>query len=177
MYLWFAIDVDQQLTQLRKKAEQITAAGRISNAALTLPAHISLRISFPVEEDIREELLAKVRHYFQSLAPFSVQIKGLEVVQGIVWLRIRENDRLQEIHTQLLDLTQREYAIAPHPFDGDFKYHVSLLTGNDPRLARDFFQALGQLPLPATLRVDTLILGASPTGRAGDYAVTETIFI
>ena len=47
MYLWTAIDVDEPLEKLREKVAWAAQKAGIPNTALTLPLHISLKISFP----------------------------------------------------------------------------------------------------------------------------------
>lgn len=177
MYLWTAIDVSPQLAALRGKVEAISAEQGISNAALTLPLHISLRISFPVEDALEREITGRLQSYLKSLRPFAVQVEGVERAGGIVWLRIRENDRLRAIHASLVGLLEREYGVQAQKFDLDFQYHVSLLTGETPAAARRFSEALGEPSVPQTLEVNRLVIGASKTGRAGDYRVTQTICI
>ena len=46
MYIWVAIDVNEQVGELREKAENYVSTHGLSSPTLTLPFHISLKISF-----------------------------------------------------------------------------------------------------------------------------------
>lgn len=177
MYIWLAIDVEEQLRTFREKVVALTAALGIENPSLTLPLHISLRISFQAPDSLSDEILEKVQTYFHSLKPFSVAVEGLETMRGILWLRVQKSAALDEIHRHLTDLTETEYGIASHLFDADFRYHISLVTGCSEAAAQKACAALQALPIPDFLHARTLVLGTSRTGRAGDYQVTQRISI
>ena len=75
MYIWVAVDVDQQLKGLRDQVVRITEAIHSDNSALTLPFHISLRISFQTEDSLCEEVVNRISDYFLTLSAFQVDIE------------------------------------------------------------------------------------------------------
>ena len=67
MYIWFAIDVDEQVNILRKNAEVYVQDKGLYSPTLTLPFHISLKISFNVSDGIFQDILNDIRVFFKSL--------------------------------------------------------------------------------------------------------------
>lgn len=175
MYIWTAIDVDSQLAALRRKAEAVTSSIGSDNSALTLPLHISLRISFPADDARFEEIIGYIARYLGSQSPFAVEVQGIENFKNIVWLKVKSNPRLQEIHTWLVDSLARKYGIGTHAFDSDFMYHISLFTDDDPAKAAAAYTALSSEPVPPSLAADRFVIGVSESGRAGEYRVAREI--
>lgn len=166
MYLWVAIHTDGQMRELRERAE---AAG----AVFSLPLHISLKISFPVEESRVPDAMAAIRAYYATLAPFSVEVQGIEQNGGIVWLRMKENDTLQRIHRELDRRMEENFGVLPHPYDGDYRFHTTLFIGDEQRAA-EIYEELRSASVPSVIRVSRLLIGGSESGRAEDYSVLET---
>ena len=55
MYIWVAIDVNEQVGELREKAENYVSTHGLSSPTLTLPFHISLKISFQIPDNRCQE--------------------------------------------------------------------------------------------------------------------------
>lgn len=175
MYIWTAIDVDSQLKELRRKVYKVTDSLNCANSALTLPLHISLRMSFPADDLVCEEIIEYIARYLESLPPFAVEVQGIENFGNIVWLKIKTSPRLQEIHNRLVDSLLQKYGTGMHMFDSDFMYHVSLFINDDPAKVSRAYTALSSEPVPANLTANRFVIGISRSGKAGEYYAAREI--
>lgn len=171
MYLWLAIDVDRQLAWARRATEQLSPSIGDGNPALTLPLHVSLRMSFPIPKQDAPDLIRRIDAYFGTILPFRIAARKIEKCGDTVRIRMRGGRMLRKIHRDLLALTQREFGIPPHPLDGDFVFHTTLFVHSDARAVDRAYAALRQIPLPKYLTASRLLVGCSETGRADDYRV------
>lgn len=175
MYLWLALDVESYLTHLTDKRKQVERALAFSNPCTTLPAHISLKISFPMEAAGTESVLATVRDLFSRQKPFSVPVLGMEREGNVLWLRMAPCQELTALHGELCRLLETHHGIRPHPYDLDYKFHVSLAISDRDDVLSHMEQALRTELLPATLPADAFLIGTSETGLPGSYSVRERI--
>ena len=175
MYVWLAIDVDEQLKALRSRTEQVTAQLACFNSALTLPLHISLRMSFPIEDAAFESAVNRIERWYRTLSPFQIAVQGMERNRNVVWLKIAGCPELERLHSEVVRLLQEEYGIGLHPFDQDFRFHASLFLNSDENKAAEAFSLLQNESLPFTLTASRFVIGCSETGRAGEYRVIRTI--
>lgn len=173
MYIWLAIDVDDQLASLRAAAQYVTDELSAWNPVLTLPLHISLRISFPVEDALSARVIDRIAGYFATLQPFSVTPDKIERHGLVVWLKMTPNDHLRRIHDDLVCMLQEEFGVRPHPFDNDFLYHASLFLSADEANVAVAFTALQAAEYPAELTAHRLVIGESETGSAGEYRIRQ----
>ncbi|MBQ8295751.1 MAG: 2'-5' RNA ligase family protein [Clostridia bacterium] len=174
MYIWVAIDVSEQLKELRREAERVTEELSFFNAALTLPMHISLRISFWVAEDKVAAVIKRIEEYYAAVSPFEIFPKAVENNGNVVWLSIREHAKLKKIHQDLVDLLLREYAIPLHEFDETFLYHATLFYGREQKTAELAYRRMQNATFPKTVQVNRLLIGCSESGAAGEYRVLKT---
>ena len=173
MYIWTAIDVDRQLLELRECAKKASLELGVSNPALTLPLHISLKISTEINDDCFDEAVEAINEYFLSLLPFEIEVTGIERCDGVVWVRHRENEFLSKIHLWLVDFFYQRYGVMPHEFDLDFAYHSSLFVGSEDE-AKAAFELLKDRETPRKLIAEKFIIGCSESGKAGEYRVIKT---
>ena len=176
MYLWLAVNIDDQLCPLKCRVQEVTSRLSAQNLALTLPFHVSLRISAPVEDAKWEEAADAIAAYFASLSPFDMKPEAIERNGGIVWLRILENKALRAIHQKLVDFPQRAFGMPPQPLDSCFLFHTTLFMGDETQ-AESAFALLKGEPFPGKLTARKFIMGISPTGRPGDYREVRTITV
>lgn len=175
-YLWVAIDIDRQLKELRNQVKLVADRLGSSNTALTLPLHISLRISFPVEDSVFEEAVRRIGGYYAGLSPFEVEVQGIERNGNIVWLKMKGNEQLDRIHADLVEIFQKEYGVPPHTYDRAFLYHATLWMGKDEAQAEEAYECLKQEKLPGRLVAEKFVIGCSETGRAGEFRVIQEQF-
>lgn len=169
--LWLALDVDAQLQALRRRVEQLSCQLGCENPALTLPLHVSLRISFPVENRQYDAVFRHITRYAAGLTAFPMMTDGLAQRGNIVWLRIADNSRLNQIHQELVDQLESAYGIQPAPFDRHFLFHASLMLLPHDDMAQRALSALQAASWPDALEANRFVIGCSPTGRAGTYQV------
>lgn len=173
MYIWLAIDVNEQLNSLRKNTTKVTEKLNSLNGALTLPFHISLRISFPVDGAISGAVIDRIHQYYLTLSPFVIAVQGIEKNGNVVWIKMAENDVLKKIHTDLVDILLKEYGVQPHAFDSSFIFHATLFMDKNVSKVDEAYSLLRQENLPAKLIADKLVIGCSETGRPGEYRVVK----
>ncbi len=171
MYLWTAIDVDEPLEKFREKVAWATQKAGIPNTALTLPLHISLRISFPLDDSLFMEAVSRISEYYQTLSSFYVEIQEIEQNGTVVWIKMKKNEELDRIHKDLVDLFLREYKVQPHAYDLAFCYHSTLWIGTDETKAKEVYAALQQEELPDRLTAKKFVIGCSESGKAGEFRV------
>ena len=66
MYIWVGADVDKQLGEIKELTKKTENALRIAQSTLTLPLHISLKISFCVDDMIADEVIDFVSEIFHT---------------------------------------------------------------------------------------------------------------
>lgn len=176
MYIWCAIDIDEQVAKARQKVAWVCAEMGIENPTLTLPYHISLKISCEVADDRVREAKDRINAYFSAIRPFEIATEGIERQGGIVWIKHRESEELRAIHSWLVELFDRQYGVPPHEFDLSFAYHTSLYVG-DEETARMIYDVVKGEPIPEELVADRFVIGCSESGKAGEYRVIKTYHI
>lgn len=176
MYLWIAIDVNEQLRALRENAESYIKNHRLASPTLTLPFHISLKISFQVSDDILQEVIRDICVLCKSIEPFTIPVRGIEKTNTIIWLTMEENACLTAIHSQLDELLFKKYGISQHKFDKSFIFHTSILIMNNQEHIYAAFEAIKDIKIPNVLNAKKLVIGSSIDGQPGTYSVNEEIF-
>ncbi len=174
MFLWFAVNVDEQLCPLKRRVQAVSAQLNAQNQALTLPFHVSLRISAPVDDAKWEAAVDAAASYFASLSPFEITPDCIEQNGAIIWLRMAENEPLSEIHRHLMDDLQKRFAMPPQPFDDRFIFHSTLFM-DDGTQTEAAYALLKDAPFPGKLTANQFFIGASVTGIPGDYREIRTV--
>ena len=174
MYIWCAIDIDGQVAKARQKVAWVCAEMGIENPTLTLPYHISLKISCEVDDLRFEEAVRVISAHFSGIRPFKIATEDIERQGGILWIKHRESEELRAIHSWLVELFDRQYGVPPHAFDLSFAYHTSLYVG-DEETARMIYDLVKDEPIPEGLVANRFVIGCSESGKAGEYRVIKTI--
>lgn len=170
MYIWTALYIEDNLEELRDQAISIGEQLGVKCPITFLPLHVSLKISFPVDEKRVDECIDVLCDYYSKLGPFSIEIEGYEMQKGIIWLRIKENERLVEIHNHLDELMLSKFGAEPNALDHQFIYHCTLFTDTDDKLS-SALEELIKYPLPSKIQAREFLIGASETGLPGTYSV------
>ena len=175
MYIWVAIDVNEQVGELRQKAENYVKNHGLSSPTLTLPFHISLKISFQIPDDRFPEAVNDIREFYKSLKPFSITVRGIEQNGPIVWIAMQDSTELAYIHKSLDAMLLEKYGIVQHAFDKAFLFHTSVLLINHEEQLHQAFHEMKNTDIPKVLRAERFIIGSSEEGHAGTYRVNEEI--
>ena len=177
MYIWTGIDVDEQLAGIRERVRQLEKEEGVKNSNLTLPFHISLKISFEMDEARAPEVIRTLETYYRKQKPFEIPVSGIEYHTAITWIRMRENETLDRLHDGLNELLQTRFGVPLHEYDRDYLFHTTLCLDEDAALVRRFYDKLKDVPLPAVLRAERFLIGASPAGALGTYRVVKEILL
>ncbi len=176
MYLWTAIDVSEQLHPLRRDVERISRELDLDNGALTLPFHISLRISCPIDDALYEQAVDATEAYLSSLSPFIVRVKGVHRNGDIIWCVMESNPDLEDLHKRLIDFMSADFGVGTHPFDRMFLYHATLFIGAGEKTEAAFAR-IRSARTPETLTANRFVIGASESGKIGEYRVIRRISV
>ena len=174
MYLWIGCKLPADYeTEIRTLCLQKNESLGLNTVAFSLPQHISLKISFDSPDT--EKMITHLETFFAKLPPFEVKIKALDQMGSILWLTVEENPVLQNLHHELDRILEHQFQIPQHPFDCNFQFHSTLFLDDDTEKIGKMAGALESHCFARTLQVDTILLGTSPTGTAGDYRVVKEI--
>ncbi len=178
MFIWTAIDVDLDLLNQKEIVKSIEKeiAFKESNVSL-LPLHISLKISTEINDEYEFKIRKDLENYFKSLKPFEIEVDKIELNNSIVWIKMKENDYLKEIHERLCLLFNEKYGIEPYEFDMDFIYHATLFLDSDLEKIADAYLKIKNMELPKKIIAKTFIIGSSQSGNIGTYKVDKRIFV
>jgi 2'-5' RNA ligase len=174
MYLWIAVDLEDQLQEVREELVRVERLICSNDPALTLPLHTSLKISFEVDDKYANEVRSAVRQYLSALQSFQIAPERVESTGKLTWIRMKESRELSQIHGALDLIMEEKFGVPQHVFDRDFIFHTTLFAATDPHK----LEKILNLPkLPELLTVRSFIIGSSRSGTAGTYSVDETITI
>ena len=177
MYLWIAIDVNEQVRELRENTENYIKNHELTSPTLTLPFHISLKISFQISSDILKEVTYDIRELCKSLKPFTITVKSIEKTDTIIWLTMQDSAYLSAIHNSLDHLLLEKYGVVQHEFDKSFIFHTSILITNSKGHLNAAFEAIKDINIPNVLNAQKIIIGSSKEGQPGTYSVIEEIML
>ena len=177
MFLWIAIDVDEQVIELRENAENYIINHGLTSPTLTLPFHISLKISFQVSSDISQDVISDIRDFCRSLKPFTIAVKGIEKTDSIIWLTMQDNAYLTDMHNKLDEMLLKKYGVVQHEFDKSFIFHTSILIMSNRERLSTAFETIKDVQIPDVLNAKKIIIGSSTDGQPGTYSVIEEIML
>ena len=175
MFVWVGINVEEQLKETRKAVDGVFEKIDISNVTCQLPLHISLKISFNIENELFDSVLNDIVSIYQAQKPFKIDVKGIEKHENIMWIRMHSNKDLEALATALNVMLKEKYNVPLHVYDLDFIFHTTLFMDDDREKINIAHTILGDLNLPETLVANTFVIGKSETGENGTYRVYKTV--
>ena len=161
MYIWVAIDVEDQVKEIREKAENYARQQGLTSTTFTLPSHVSLKISFQIPDEKYEEVVSDIREFYRSLEPFQIKVKGIEKSGPIVWLTMQDSAELSRIHEELDKMMLEKYGVEQHEFDKDFLFHTSVFVLFDEEQLNKAYDEVKDISVPEVLRADKFIIGVT----------------
>lgn len=170
MFVWTAIYIESQLEDLRREVLRLAEEKNVRCPLNFLPLHVSLKISFDIPEERVEECVSSLCALFRKTRPFTIEAEDVEFKPGIIWIKMKENDALSDIHARLDAMIEEKFGIAPHEFDRAFIYHCTLLFDVDENLRR-IYPAIRELKIPAKLNARSFLIGISEDGMPGTFRV------
>ena len=175
MFVWVGINVEDQLKETRTAVDSVFEKIDISNVTCQLPLHISLKISFEIENGLFESVLNDIVDIYSAQKPFEIDVKGIEKHENIMWIRMYSNERTEALATALNMMLLDKYGVPLHEYDLDFIFHTTLFMDGDAKKIDAAHNLLGDLCLPEKLVADTFVIGNSETGKNGTYRVYKTV--
>ena len=175
MFVWVGINIEEQLKETRRAVDGVFEKIDISNVTCQLPLHISLKISFEIENELFDSVLNDIVSIYREQKPFEIEIKGIEKHENIMWIRMYSNEDLEALATSLNIMLKEKYNIPLHEYDLDFIFHTTLFMDDDAEKINAAHTLLGNLALPKNLIANTFVIGTSETGKNGTYRVYKTV--
>ena len=170
MYLWTALYIEDNLEEVRDRAITIGEETGVKCPVNFIPLHVSLKISFKIDDSKQDKCLKLITDYLSTVGPFSMEVKGYEHAPGVIWIRMNENERLAEIHSHLDELVSREFGVKPDALDLVFIYHCTLFFDEDSKLDLAM-EKISKVPLPGKIHARDFLIGASEDGLPGTYSI------
>ena len=177
MFIWTALDINEQLKQISPQIKQIENELGFKNSTLLLPFHVSLKISFNICNQYYEKVIKSILECYKQLKPFEMQVDKIETEKGIVWIRFKQNEILKAIHANFDAIMQKQFDVKPHEYDLDFKFHTTLFIDGDKDKINTAYQKIKNIDIPKNFKVTKFLIGESLTGEIGSYKVSHTIKI
>ena len=171
MYVWIGIDVDSQLLEIKERVREIENEIRFVNSVFTLPLHISLKISFAIEDNIFESVKNDLLSVFATTESFNIDVSGIEHENNICWIRMQRSAHLDTLHDKLNVILLEKYGVPLHDYDMDYKFHTTLFMDNDFVKVQQAYNELGNASVPSTLIANKFVIGTSESGALGTYKV------
>ena len=170
MLLLAAVLIENQLKDLREHALKIGEELGVKCPLKVLPMHVSLKKGIEIDEKYLDACVDAVCTIYSKTEPFPVEVEGLELSDGIVWLRLKENKILSDLHSALVDLGKERFGIEPDELDLTFKFHSTIFMDSEKDLTQAFEQ-LSQIKLPQKITVRNFMIGTSENGKPEGYSV------
>lgn len=177
MFIWTAIDIDDQMKDFRQQIKAVAEEYGLSLVSLKYPQHILLRIFFEVSEENFNQALEDIRRYLRTIKPFEVRTQEFERKRTFAFIHIEEIKELTEMHDYLCSFMHAKYGVKLHPFDEFFIYHTNVLIDEDYALLKKAFPKMETIPYPETLKVNKFVVGCSNTGEIDSFTIIDKIDI
>jgi len=172
MYIWTALYLEDELKELKKSVLEIAEKHEIRCPVKILPMHVSLKMSFDIKDSKTDECIMEICDYFSKQTSFSIEPDHYEIFPGILWLKIKDNDKLMEIHSNLDMIIKKHFRVPPSALDKKFIFHTTLFTDTDDKLAVGL-KELQKLPLPEKIHARYYLVGTSENGRPDSFSVLK----
>jgi len=173
MYIWTGIDVDEQLLPLKEKVYEIRRKLDFDNANPDFPFHMSLKISFFVNDNVADRLIDDIKHWYKTISPFYVQTDSIQRENSIVWLRYCDHYELNKIHDQLNNMLLSKYGIPLHEYDTDYKFHTTLFMNQSVDELQTAFELVKSEMVPDRVYVNSFLIGTSESGDFGTFKISH----
>jgi 2'-5' RNA ligase len=175
MYIWVGIDVDSQLSEIKEKTMIAEKAIGFENSNFTLPLHVSLKISFNINEENVADVMRDIEAIYEKHGPFDIGVSGIELCENICWIMMKKSEELNALHDELNSVLLEKYSVPLHEYDTDYKFHTTLFMDGDLEKVRAGYISVGDCELPSTLLANRFVIGCSPTGALGSFKVVKVI--
>ena len=176
MYIWTGCLLPAEFQQeLRSVCLAHNRDVGLDTTAFDMPQHISLKISLPIADEKAEAVFSFLESFLSREEPFYVNLLSPEVFRNILWLPVEENPTLRRLHDTLDKELLERFSVSPHSLDQCFFFHSTLFMDPDTDKLTRMEKLLSDLHLGKSLPVERFLLGYSPDGQPGTYAIRKEI--
>lgn len=177
MYFWIGINLKDQLTEIKSLCKNLEKQLDFPFSCHELPAHISLKITFEINENDYEPILNFTVDYLENVKPFTVLTDKIEFVNGVVWIKMKECKQIKKLHEELDEKLLEKFGVKKHPFDLDFIFHSTLFLCEDNQKLSKAFDLVKECKIPPCLSVNSFVIGRAENLEDNDFKVVKTIDI
>lgn len=175
MYVWLAFDTDKDLLNLKEKCRRIEEDLNVYDVKGTLPFHISLKISFEVDDELFSDIVSDITLYASKLHKSTVNTLSIRKEGNIVWLRMDESKYLTEIHNYLDKFFETKYNVPLNKLDKEYIFHTTLFINDDSELLNKAYELIKDESYLKTISLDKFTIGYSLDGSFASYRVFKEI--
>lgn len=181
MYIWTGAVLPKEFEEkIRNKCKIINKKYNVEETSFTLPQHVSLKTSFHSNDYDMVINYMKYNIFNKLNTEIDIVVDGIEHINGVIWLNIRENENLRTIHNTLNKGLQAKFNIPKIKFDGEtFKFHSTLFQdqNNDEKLTMLYEELNSELTFPIKLCIKEINFGISENGKVGTYIVHDKLYL
>lgn len=160
MYVWVGCDISPKFIEFREKVKEFNAEICASETALSFPQHVSLKITFEMDDEIAKHCIKDIIELLKEQKSFIARTQQIELHDGIIWIRVEENEQFKALHDEL-DQIAISYAVKQHEFDKSFIFHSTVIMDEDKEKLSALFEKIKDIPYPEELKINTFLVGHS----------------
>lgn len=175
MFIWIALDDSKELKEIRQICKKENASLLLNEVTFLLPLHISLKISFKINNIEYKKIIKTIKKYMLNHNSITLTNPKIELFNSILWITYDHNETLEKIHNDLDNILKEEFNIPQHMFDKKFMFHSSLFIDENIDKLMQMYNKIKDVSLPDSITINDFIIGSSPSGENGTYIVNEVI--
>ena len=160
MFVWIGCDINPKFIEYREKVKELNAEVNASEWSFSFPQHISLKITFEMDDEIAKHCIKDIIELLKGVKPFEAKAGNLELHDGIIWIRMEENEQFKFLHDKL-DQIAISYAVKQHDFDKNYIFHSTVVMDEDREKLEKLYEKIKDIPYPAELKINTFLVGHS----------------
>ena len=158
MFLWVGLLLDENYgNNIKNKCQKLNKSLLLDEKAFELPTHISLKISFQVNENQKEEIINEILLIVRKYLPLTVTSSHIEKNNNIIWSLFENNQILCDIHNELDDRLLKR-GIQKHIFDENFIFHSTLFMDENINKINNMYELIKHYDVKQEHILDTIII-------------------
>ena len=124
-----------------------------------LPLHISLKKSFYTEDfdHVKEDMLK----IMNGTGRFHCYIDKTSLHQNMIWLSLRNDGDLRNLHEELDRMLEAKYNIPISRYDRTFEPHISLFTRGTPEQMKRMYDRVKEIDFGSEMEICRFVIGSS----------------
>lgn len=164
MFLWVGLLLDENYgNNIKNKCQKLNKSLLLDEKAFELPTHISLKISFQINENQKEEIINEILFVVRKYLPIKVTSSHIERNNNIIWSLFEYNQILNDIHNEL-DERLLHFNVSKHMFDENFIFHSTLFMDDCNEKINSMYELIKNMDIKSSNTIDTIIIGSSDDG-------------